>query len=699
MKTVATLLVAFAGLAGTDTLAQFSNSPPQLAPVTVSGAAVAAIPQSTSSAATVVSGQEVQVGEITSTRDLTAQTPNLSVFDANNQRSPKFSFRGFRENNFGVGEPVVGLYVDGVPYFDMNSRGLELFDVREIQFVRGDQGTLYGASGVGGVINVVTVQPQDQTHGYAEASYGNYNAQDYQIGIGGPIVTNILFFGLSGLDTTRIGFVYNDVNHDQPDSQNSLGLRGVLRWTPTEQWDVTLMANAGRYNDGFVPTYLPGADASPYNVSRNLNGYVDTDYLDQALKIGYEADSFRISSVMTHRAWRQSLLQDFDFTAFNGEDGFNNPRLEQWTEELRVESPDPTAALKWRAGLYYANGDLRNDSGSIGLSAPFPLGTNPTISDSQSDTYALFGQGTFTIWEKLDLTAGVRFTYDYRNMQRTDSYPPSEGGFVSGANLSDEFTAVQPKLAVAWHFTPALEAYASATEGYQSGGFNPNVDTASLSGFSPERDWQFELGAKSSWLNNKLSANAALFYTVADNYQTYRINPDPLDATQAYMLNSHRADLYGAELELTAKPIKGLDVSVGAGYTDARYSRFTEPAAAGGLDLDGKSISFVPEFTANVSARYRLPWWRLYIHGEVIGVGRYHLDDSYDVTTGPVTQDAYFLVNAQIGYESRSFELYFFAKNIFDTHYFNNALNLDAGPLVLQPGDPGAYGVAATARF
>ena len=697
MRTFDACLVALAALSAVQASAQSAGSPAQLAPVTVTGAALNAIPQSSSSAATVVSGEEVQAGEITSARDLTAQTPNLSVFDANDQRTPKFSFRGFRENNFGAGDPVVGLYVDGVPYFDLDSRGLGLFDAREIQFVRGDQGTLYGASGVGGVINVLTVQPQNQTHGYAEASYGNYNAQNYQLGISGPLVTNKLFFGVNGLDSSRLGFVYNNVNHDYPDSQDTLALRGVLRWTPSDPWDIALTANTGRDNDGFVPTYLPGADLSPYNVSRNLNGYAHTDSLDEALKIGYEASSVKVTSVLSHRDWQQNLLQDFDFSALNGEDGFSAPKLEQWTEEFRVESPDPSDALKWRAGLYYANGDLRDNSGSAGLAAPFPAGRNATLSDSQNDTYALFGQATYTVGERLDLTAGLRLTYDYRNMRRTDYYPPSLGGYAFGANLSDEFTAAQPKFAVAWHFTPALETYASATEGYQSGGFNPNVDTPSLSKFSAQRDWQFELGAKSSWLHNKLSANAALFYTIADDYQTYRLNPaDPLEA---YMLNADRADLYGAELELTAKPITGLDLSAGAGYTDARYSRFTEPAAAGGLELDGKPISFVPEFTVNASARYRLPWWHLYIHGEVIGVGRYHLDDSYNVPSGPVTQDAYCLINGQIGYEGKHFELYLFARNIFDTHYYNNALNLGYPTLVLQPGDPGTYGVAATARF
>jgi iron complex outermembrane receptor protein len=688
-----------AGLAAFSALnagAQNASSPAQLAPVTVTGAAVAGLPQSSVSAATIVSGDEVEPGEITSPRDLTAQTPNLSVFDANDQRSPKFSFRGFRENNFGAGEPVVGLYVDDVPYFDLLSRGLALYDARAIQFLRGDQGTLYGTSGVGGVINVLTRQPQNQTHGYAEASYGDYNAQNYQLGVGGPLITNKLFFSVNGLDAWRDGFVYNNFLHDHPDTQDTLALRGVLRWTPSDPWDITLTANAGRDNDGFVATYWPGMDKSAFDVSRNLNGYVDSDNLDEALKIGYDAASVRVTSVLTHRDWRQNLLQDFDFSAANYLDGFNAPRLEQWTEEFRLESPDPAAALKWRAGLYYANGDLRNDSGSI-IYAYTPPVTVGTLSDSQSDTYALFGQGTYTMREKLDLTAGLRLTYDYRKMERT--------GLAASYGVSDEFTAAQPKLAAAWHFTPALETYASVTEGCQSGGFNPSIDTPALSKFSPERDWQFELGAKSSWLDDKLSANAALFYTVADDYQTYLL--EPTDPTEAYTLNARRANLYGAELELTARPINDLDLSAGAGYTDARYARFTEPASASAtgaapVNLDGKPISFVPEFTANVSARYRLPWWHLYVRGEVIGVGRYHLDDAYTASSGPVMQNAYLLANAQIGYESRRFEVYLFAKNLFDSHYYNNALNLGpgyGGALILQPGDPATWGVAATARF
>jgi iron complex outermembrane recepter protein len=688
---------------------QSANQPAPPAPVTISGAALAAIPQADSSAATIVSGQEVQIGGLTAIRDLSAQTPNLTVFDSDDQRMPKFSLRGFRENNFGAGQPVAGIYVDDVPYFDMDSRGLLLFDAREIQFVRGDQGTLYGASGVGGVINVLTTPPGNITHGYAEAGYGAYNYQDFRLGLGGPIITNKLFLSLDGLDSLRDGFVSNNTLHDHPDTRDALAARGTLRWVPSAPWSITLLGDVSRYRDGFVPTYLPGADANPFSVYRNLDGYVDTDSVDEALKITYDAGPARITSVTTHREWHQDLLQDFDFSALNLADGFSSPTVQQWSEELKAQSPPGSGPLKWLAGLFFLSSDQHTDSGSTEFT-PAQLLPSPaapalppiaalTLADAQNLTYAAFGQATATFWQHLDLTAGLRLTYDQCSISRVGTVTSSsQTALPTGAyNMSENFSAIQPKFGVAWHFTPKLEVYASATEGYQSGGFNPSVSASSLSAYSPERSWQFELGAKTSWMEGRLAANAALFYTEADDYQTYRLNPT--DPTQAYLLNAQRAAMEGAELELTARPVRSLDLSAALGYIYARYERFTEPAAAGGLTLDGKPISFVPEFTANFTARYRLPWWHLYVSGSVIGIGRYELDDADNITAGPTVQNFYTLVNAQAGYQGKSFSLYFFANNIFDRHYFNNALNLGYSALVLEPGDPATFGVAARARF
>ncbi len=213
VKFLRPLIFGFISLSFFHVLAQQAGQPTQLAPVTVTGSALATIPQANSSAVTVVGGQEVNVGEITSTRDLSAQTPNFMAFDANDQRSPKFSVRGFRENDFGAGESVVGIYVDYVPYFDRYSREQALYEVRRIEFVRGDQGTLYGASGVGGIVNITTRQPGYDSHGYVETSYGNYYSQDYQLGLGGALAQDKLFFNLDGIYELRDVFVYNNFLH------------------------------------------------------------------------------------------------------------------------------------------------------------------------------------------------------------------------------------------------------------------------------------------------------------------------------------------------------------------------------------------------------------------------------------------------------------------------------------------------------
>lgn len=667
-----------------DAEAQNFDPPAPAPPSTISGNAVSAVPQSSVSAVTVVSGEELQLGEITSARDLTAQTPNLSVFDSMNQRMPMFSIRGFRENGYGLGEPVIGLYVDDVPYFDMFSRGLALYDARGIEFVRGSQATMYGAGGVGGVIDVSTAQPVNRTQGYMGASYGNYNAQQYIAGIGGPIVTNILFFGLNGLDDTRLGYVYDDEQHKRTDFENTMGIRGTLRWTPSLPWNITLMADAGQDNDGFVPTYWPGVDSSPFNVSRSTKSYVDTHLLDQALKIGFAGSSVMVTSVTTHRSWDQDSLQQIPSLSEPAATAFaTTPTQSAWTEELRVQSADATSNWKWLVGGYFSDNDL-NDGSVVSSPAAPPSSDIYSSAVLTSYTFALFGQATLSMGDKFDATAGIRLNDDFR-------YARIEGGGAEQA----QFASAQPKLGLTYHFTPKIEVYGTATSGHQSGGFDPYNGTE----YGSERDWQFELGAKSRWLHDKLSANAALFYTLADDYQTYN-SPAGYPFTGPSLAfpaptigNAPRAKLFGAELELTYQPVKSLDLSAIGGFTGARYT-----TNGNFFNVSGEPISFVPEFTVSGSLRYRLPWWHLYAHGEVIAVGRFYLDDP-NAAIGQTRQDAYFLLNAQAGYEGKHFQVYAYAKNILDAHYYNGAQNPAYAGLALQTGDPTTFGIAATAKF
>jgi len=683
--------------------AQQTNETGQSPPVTVEGVGTAPIPQADSSATTVIAGAEVRPGEITSVRDLTAHAPNLAVFGANDERTPKFSIRGLRENGFGVGEPVLGMYVDDVPYFDLNSRNIPLYDVAGISLARGEQGTLYGASGAGGVMNITTRQPGNDWHGSGTLSFGDYNAESYQAGAGGALIKDQLYLNLSGFYGFRDGFIHNLTLNDYPDTQDTLSGRAELLWTPSAPWKIAFTATGERFHDGFVPTYRPGLfayaappappvppDPSPFAVNRNVDGLDNAADDNQALKVSYDAGPAVLSSVATHRDWRQNLLQDFDFSALPIAEGFSRPRIEQWGEEFHVKSPETADPCKWLAGFYFLDNDLRADSGYVGAT--------PSVTDSDGQTYAGFGQGTYTIFEKLDLTAGLRATFDDRSIR--GSVVNALGG-PAPVHAATDFSAVQPKFAAAWHFTPQTEVYASAAQGYQSGGFNSFINK---NAYQPARSWQYELGLKNSCDDSKYTTQAALFYTDTRGYQVIRVSP--LDPLVANLRNAHRAASYGAELELTAKPVEGLELGAAAGWTRAIYENFIDTTSGAPVQLAGQPVSFVPEFTADVSATCHLPW-HTYVRGDVVGIGRYHLDDTGTPLAGPTVQGAYELVSVQIGFASKHFEACLFARNVFDRRYFANAQNFGAGSgaasgfssLILQPGDPETWGVALTARF
>ena len=155
-KVVIASVVVGMCVVGQTGLAQSEEDAGELPPVMI----ISEAPQTDSRSVTLLSGDTLTIGGIQEVRDIQTVLPNFTVFDANNTRMPKFSVRGLRENSFGAGQSAIGMYVDGIPYTDMMSRGLSLYDIDHIEFLRGPQGTLFGAGAApGGVINVRTRQP------------------------------------------------------------------------------------------------------------------------------------------------------------------------------------------------------------------------------------------------------------------------------------------------------------------------------------------------------------------------------------------------------------------------------------------------------------------------------------------------------------------------------------------------------------
>ncbi len=659
-------------------------------------------PHSDASSVSLLTGTAAREHAIHSTRDLGTLTPNLAVFDANGDRVPRLSIRGLRDNNFSVGEPSVALYIDDVPYNDLSSRGVPFHDVDQIDFLRGPQGTLFGASRPGGVIQVLTRLPSNDCRGIGMVEYGSYDHWSGEAAASGPVAKDHLFFNVSGIYDVRDGFMDNDYLGTHPDTRETFAGRAALRYTPSDSLDITLAISGELFNDGAV-AIGPIDQPDPFQFDRDFDGYVDTRSLTESLRVAYTASRFKVISVTVHRDWQQDLLQDFDFSTTDLVRGFTNPEIRQWSQELRVQSPDDTEHWRWVAGGFFSSREQDTDSGSryTGIPVPFPPFfldgpfVDRTTAEFSDQNYALFGQATWMGIDRLELTAGLRWDYDDRSIDRSRV---SETEALFGAppipdqSLEDTFNSLQPRGALAYHAATNITVFGSITRGYQSGGFHASSDLPGNSAFDEMTSWHSEVGARTKWFNRRLGLNLSLFRGDYDDYQVYR----PVTATQFAILNADRATAMGAELEAVLQPIPDLRIQASLGYTHAEFNRFADPL--NGATFDGNTVNFVPEFTWNAGARYQFPHG-FFARVDGQGVGQFYLDEANSRSQSP-----YALLHARVGWENTHFGLALFGRNLTDETYTANAINFrdpasNADFFVGSPGHPRMLGVAGFVKF
>ncbi|MGD1850656.1 MAG: TonB-dependent receptor domain-containing protein [Cyanophyceae cyanobacterium] len=647
---------------------------------------------------TAITRQEIEDADLTSLEAIAGNVPNFSFSPSGDRSFAVYSIRGLSNSSVIANRDPIDFYVDGIPYGFASFIDVNLPDLERVEVLRGPQNVLYGRNSIAGVVNLITLKPSIELEFNAIAGYGRFDDLDLRAGISGPLIEDELFFRLSGSYDSSDGYVRNTfLDEDVNESSRGTG-RAQLLWTPSDAWEISLNVSFDDYADG-AGSNVPLSQDDPFKAEQDVDGFNDLTINAQALRITYTHPDFRVTSVTARRDSRSKFGSDGDTTAADALERFVDEVSNRvFSQEIRIQSPETADRFEWLLGGYYESTqfDSRNNGFRYGadaatLGVPFPEGTlNFSNGDVNNETLAAFGQVSYRPVDALTLTAGLRYEStrstleNFERIIRTPGLPDST--LLSLSDVEQEGDVLLPRFIAEYRFTPNLMVYGSITRGYRPPGANlipGNLDTAT---YGAERSWNYEGGLKSSWLDDRLTVNLAVFHNQVDDFQVLSFD----NLGSAFLANAD-VSITGFELEARATPTPGLSVVAGFGLVDAEFTDFNNPFTGG--DSSGNQLTFSPSFSYNLAVQYRSP---IGIFGrvELQGLGETFFDDA-----NTLKQDPYAIVNARLGYETGDFGVYLFANNLFDTEYINQAFDLPPLGTIASFGSPSTYGIQVRGRF
>ena len=547
---------------------------------------------------TTFSQQEIEDARIDSFRDVAANTPNF--FTTVGDRAFNFqTIRGLGNANF-LSRDSISFFIDDVPYENVHQllQGA-LFDLERVEVLRGPQSTLYGRNSQAGVINVISRQPTDFLEFTLGASYGDFNERQVQFSVSDAIIADKLGFRIAGIYDARDGFTENTFLDDDANEQSSLAGRVNLVWTPSNRWNISFNATGAANNDG-DNTYVPIDQEDPFETELNVPGNTDLSINTQSLRIGYEGEGFKLTSITARNDTNINYNLDTDYSREDLSELFVRQETTILSQEIRFQSPDDAARLRWILGGYFQDRNFDIDpqesrfSSAAGAAFFGIEASGATIIQGRYDqtAFAFFGQIDFKPIDPLTLTAGLRYENSEEELERRsfivfeEDNSAEDTPFVDSTVDDDAFI---PKFAIEYSFSPNLATYVSIARGYKPPTQNYSTDDPTLRDVRAEKSWNYEVGVKSSWFGDRLSLNVAGFINDVSDFQVTLTGDTGFfeDITNAEVL------IKGFEIEAKAVPVTGLDLIAGFGYTDAEYTDYVNPFT--GEDFEGNRLIYAPE--------------------------------------------------------------------------------------------------------
>jgi len=601
---------------------------------------------------------------------------------------------------------TVGYYIDEVSQSQNQQSDLELYDIRSVEILRGPQGTLYGEGSIGGSILVHTNKPNlegFEVSGDMELSSLSKGGEGFAAHgmLNIPLVDDVLAMRVVGYYRDDSGYIDNiSTGKDDVNDLTRKGGRVQVLYQPSEEFDITLGAYYQEMVTGSLQTQNPRIGVRYQTFAPTDESNVQDIFQVSGL-LNYDFGAATLTSVTGYYERDQMLNQVISqFVATGGavdDDTFlhrtNDEPTTIFNHETRLTSNGDND-FDWIVGVYHSRRDqsFNQTIGSITGTTRDPAFIS-FLETFEVRQYAAFGEGSYALLDNLDLTVGLRYYKEKYSFNGEEIFFGSST-FKTPPNGSD--TSWSPKFALSYKATEDLNLYANVTKGYRAGGHTsnnqedtpPGLTEEEFTFFQPDVSWNYEVGFKGSFLDNRVTINAAVYYIDWTNLQVSDqfFNPDVGDFIN-YISNAGGAESKGFEFELFAEPIDGLSLTAGIAYTDATLTE-DAPVIDG---LKGDRLGDIPDWTVALDAQYDFPVTNNL--DAFVGGSYQYIGEAADNFTAVVFDDdrtieSYNLAGLRVGVRADNWEFRLFAENLFNE--FNVVSYLLIQEVVLQPRKIGA---------
>ncbi|HVY66218.1 MAG TPA: TonB-dependent receptor [Gammaproteobacteria bacterium] len=652
--------------------------------------------------------REIQAAGIEHPRDFISLTPNVTLVETQNQGNAFVTVRGISQARNS--EPSVAVIVDGVLMSNPAQFNQELFDVQQIEVLKGAQGAVYGRNAIGGAMVITTREPGDTHESRLRLGYDSGPGMTAQLSGDGPLnKSGTLKYHAAFSYTDTDGYIENTYLNEKADPYKDVSMRARLLWEPNDRlktdfriYDSRVNTQALYFNIVGFPSSVPlDVNVTSLPVRVNNPGENNRDLSQLAFKLDYKFDkatltaitSFdKVTEILTGDAWDFLPITDSFLYKNYGADQNQSQYLDVSTvsQEVRLTSND-TGRFRWIAGAYWigtdrfiSTGNMVDTGGGVfpvyhtprGL-FPYDFATDPVnpsatfLADTQNNNaWAVFGEIGYDITKKTELSFALRYDNDHRE-NTTDTpaaflpagTPPNSTGLVRSHTWSES----QPRLTLRFKPTDNLTLYGGFGRGFRSGGFNQTgVGAVALANnilgvndlFDAEVADTLEFGLKSR-LGSRVSLDFSVYDTQAKG--SYFFVFLPANSTQN-LGNLKKVDYKGYELSVNARITDTFNLVFGYGLTDSEIKDAVDPLTI------GNQAPLVTHDTTNVGAHYHKPLGTSGLEFEVRGdyqrLGKTWWEP-YNVTVrNPVN-----LLDLRAGFRNKDWSVMLWERNANNVQY------------------------------